>query len=176
MWGTDPNHIWAVGGDLSNDDTGGVVWKYDGAKWEVDTQAARARAGGLPTLYKVWGRSPEDVYVSGRLGIILHFDGIRWTQIETGTTAALFTVHGNDTLTAAVGGDFSATILEQTGEAFTDHSPAGAQQMNGVFIPPDGRGVAVGVAGSLALRSASGWQVQRTGLQIAQDFHAAWVD
>jgi hypothetical protein len=176
VWGTDVNHIWAVGGDPLNDDTGGVVWKYNGTAWTVDDEAPKARSNGLPTLFKVWGRSPEDFYVSGRLGVVLHFDGIRWTELETGTTASLFTVHGNDTLTVAVGGDFSGLIVEQNADAFVDHSPVAALQMNGVFIPPDGRGVAVGVAGSLALRTDSGWQVQNTGLQIAQDFHAAWVD
>jgi hypothetical protein len=176
VWGTDVNHIWAVGGDPLNDETGGVVWKYNGTLWTVDDEAPKARRNGLPTLFKVWGRSPEDFYVSGRFGVVLHFDGIRWTELETGTTASLFTVHGNDTLTVAVGGDFSGLIVEQDADAFVDHSPTAALQMNGVFIPPDGRGVAVGIAGSLALRTDSGWQVQHTGLQIAQDFHSAWVD
>jgi len=53
---------------------------------------------------------------------------------------------------------------------------AGTPQMNGVFIPPDSRGVAAGIAGSLALRAESGWELPDTGLSTTRDFHATWVD
>jgi Domain of unknown function (DUF6851) len=33
IWGSDTSHIWAVGGDLTNQDTGGVVWRFDGTTW-----------------------------------------------------------------------------------------------------------------------------------------------
>lgn len=176
VWGTDSTHIWAVGGDPSNEDQGGVVWRYDGTQWTVDTNFARVRPEGIPTLYKVWGRSENDVYVVGRLGVIFHFDGVRWSQLESNSIRPLFTVHGNDDIAVAVGGVNDGVILEQDAVAFVDRSMPGTLQMNGVFVAPDGKAVAVGVAGALALRTEEGWQVRDTGLDTILDFHSTWID
>jgi hypothetical protein len=45
-----------------------------------------------------------------------------------------------------------------------------------VFIPPNGEGVAVGIAASIALRTAEGWELGDTGLNTILDFHGAWID
>jgi len=45
-----------------------------------------------------------------------------------------------------------------------------------VFMRPDGSGVAVGIAGAVAIRSGNGWQLQRPGLNTALDLHSTWVD
>jgi len=182
IWGTDSTHIWAVGGDLSNQDTGGVVWRFDGRTWSVDTSLAAVRPAGIPVLYKVWGRSPTDVYVSGRLGVIFHFDGTQWTAItlDTGggdpTQLPLFTIHGNATQVAASGGFTNGVIAELIGSTFENRAPLEAPQMNGVFLGPDPSGVAVGVSGAVALRSAAGWQLQDPAINTRLDLHGAWMD
>ena len=182
VWGPDASHIWAVGGDLTNQDTGGVVWRFDGTSWGADPTIASFRPGGVPTLYKVWGRSASDVYASGRLGLILHFDGTQWTQVEVDTGGAdpldlpLFTIHGNATQVAAVGGVVnSGVIYELTGSTFENHATE-LPQMNGVFLRPDGTGVAVGVQGAVAFRSADGWQLQEPSIDTPLDLHGTWVD
>ncbi len=176
IWGTSRNNIYAVGGDPANEDQGGVVWHFDGRTWRVDDEVAKVVPDGLPTLFKVWGRGEHDVYIVGRRGVVLHSDGIHWSPVESNSLRPLFTVHGNDTQTVAVGGFSNGVILELADGVFADQAVLGTPQMNGVFIPPDGRGVAVGIAGALALRTATGWEVQDTGLNILQDFHATWVD
>jgi hypothetical protein len=95
VWGSDARHIWAVGGNLADEDRGGVVWFYDGTTWVEDDEAAKLLPDGLPTMYKVWGRNENDVYVVGRHGVILHFDGIRWSRQDSASPRPLFTVHGN---------------------------------------------------------------------------------
>jgi sugar lactone lactonase YvrE len=182
IWGTNASHIWAVGGDLSDPDNGGVVWFYDGTQWTVDDFIARARPEGIPTLYKVWGRGENDVWVVGRLGLVFHFDGVRWTQASVDTSGStpedlpLFTVHGNTNQVVATGGFLNGVIFELLDSSFENRATPGMPQMNGVFMRPDGRGVAVGVGGAVAFRSGTGWQLQRPGVSTPLDFHSTWVD
>ena len=48
--------------------------------------------------------------------------------------------------------------------------------MNGVFVPPDGRAVAVGFEGAIALRRSDRWELADSGLDNILDFHATWID
>jgi len=182
IWGSDASHIWTVGGDLTNQDTGGVIWRFDGRTWAVDATLATFRPAGVPTLYKVWGRNERDVYVSGRLGLVLHFDGTQWTQVAVDANGTdpqdlpLFTVHGNTTQVAATGGFLNGVIYELAGAIFENHATPGIPQMNGLFLRPDGTGVVVGVGGAIAFRSADGWTLQRPGLDTPLDLHGTWVD
>jgi len=181
IWGPDVSHIWAVGGDLSNQDSGGVLWRFDGTTWAVDAELRAFRPMGVPVLYKVWGRSSSDVYVSGRLGVVLHFDGAQWTQIDVDMAGAdpvelpLFTIHGNDTTVAASGGLENGVIYELNGTTFENRAEVGTPQMNGVFLRPDGTGVAVGIAGAIATRGPGGWELQ-TGIRTGLDLHGSWID
>ena len=176
VWGSAANNLWAVGGDPADEDAGGVVWHYDGEAW-TPADLTGVVSGGLPTLYKVWGRSASDIYAVGRRGVVIHFNGTNWTQLEiTSLPRPLFTVHGNDTQVAAVGGFFDGVILEQVGARFEDRTPQGITQMNGVFVPASGRAAAVGREGALAIRTANGWELQENTLNTVLDFHATWVD
>jgi len=175
IWGAAANDIWAVGGDPAEPDTGGVIWHYDGMAWTA-LDVTTLNPNGLPILFKVWGRSASEVYAVGRLGVILRFDGMNWAPVTSNFSFDLFTVHGNDTITAAVGSSEGGAVLELQGDEFVDVTPANAQQLNGIFIPPNGNGVAVGIAGSAALRSDMGWKLADTGLVTTRDFHATWVD
>jgi sugar lactone lactonase YvrE len=177
IWGTSPQNLWAVGGDLSNEDQGGAVWKWNGTEWVADNTILEARPEGLPTLYKVWGRSPNEVYVVGRLGVAFLFNGARWVSIPTGVTRPLFTIHGNDTRVAATGGAFEGVLLELENETFVDRTPVGAPQLNGVFVSLGGPSAAVGADGTFAVRGASGWELKTpVTARRAADFHGAWMD
>lgn len=177
VWGERAERVFAVGGDVNEPDTSGVIWLYDGAQWtKQDTSALGA--SGIPVLYKVWGRSESEVYACGARGTLLRFDGANWTALPTPTTRTLFTVHGNDSLVVACGGAQSGVIVESTGAAFANVTPAGALQMNGVFVPPSGAPITVGLEGAIAFRGDSGWASDETGLNLdlALDYHAAWID
>jgi len=175
IWGLSASDIWAVGGNPTDESGGGVLWHFDGITWSAVDLSGLLPAG-VPTLYKVWGRGATDVYAIGRSGTMLHYDGATWAAVASNTTETLFTVHGNDTIVAATGGISNGLILEQQDGQFIDRAQPGTPQMNGVFVPPDGQAVAVGVTGALALRSDTGWTLADTGLATALDFHAAWVD
>ncbi len=175
VWAAAPNDVWVAGGDLADPEGGGVLWHFDGASWTAtDTDAIRA--GGIPTVFKIWGRSADEIYGVGFGGVALRYDGERWQEIASSTTRTLFTVHGNADVVAASGGFIDGVIVEDDGSGFAQRNPPGTEQMNGVFVAPDGRGIAVGVAGATTLRSPFGWEVQDTGLRTPLDYHAGWVD
>lgn len=175
IWAAAGDDVWAVGGRPENPENGGVIWHFDGAAWRaVDTTGIRP--GGVPTLFKVWGRNADEVYAVGFDGVALRFDGHDWHEIESGTTRTLFTIHGNDTLVAASGGFISGVLVEDSGSGFNDVAPRAAEQMNGVFIRPDGRGLAAGIGGWTLERIDGVWQRRSTELDTFLDFHAAWID
>jgi len=183
IWGSDANHIWAVGGDLTNQDTGGTIWRFDGTTWSADATLAAARPAGIPTLFKVWGRSSTDVYVCGRLGLIFHYDGTGWTQVSVDTGGAdpqnlpFFTIHGNATQVATVGGvTNSGVIYELQAGTFESQAIPDLPQMNGVFLRADGTGVAVGDQEAIARRGSSGWQLAQPALETRLDLHGGWLD
>jgi streptogramin lyase len=178
IWGSAANDIWAVGGDESQPETGGVIWRYDGEMWSVQDLSS-VRPAGVPVLFKVWGRHAGEVYAVGRRGIILRFNGSTWSEVDNpmSTPRDLFTVHGNATTVAACGGQFTGSLLETVAGVFTDATPSAAPQLNGIFLPPDGSGVAVGRESTVAVREQSGWVLRDPALPDALlDFHAVWVD
>ncbi len=177
VWGEDENDVVACGGDLDQPDDSGVVWRFDGAQWSNEDLTSVDPAG-IPVAFKVWGRSGNAVYVCGGRGLMLFYDGVSWSELDTGTTRTLFTVHGNDNLAVSCGGAQSGVLVEQNGNAFSDAAPQGLLQMNGVFVPPTGEAITVGFEGSVAFRRAGGWEIEDTGLGLdpTLDYHAAWID
>lgn len=168
VWGTSAQDIWAVGGDLEAE-FGGVIWHFDGNEWKL-------LEDGLPMLYKVWGRASDDAFAVGRLGTVLHFDGLNWTSMGSDTDEPLFTVHGNDSQLVASGGVGGAVLEELSHGTLVNRAAAGTVQMNGVFIGLDGQAVAVGRKASMVFRTPAGWEVQPLGIESQVDFHSVWVD
>ncbi len=175
VWGSAADKVWAVGGDPADPQTGGLILRFDGRTW-TRFDVGEIAPNGLPTLYKVWGRSAADVYIVGRSGVVLHFDGAACWRVPNDTDRTLFTVHGNRSQVVASGGVGNAVIAELQAGEFVNRADPGTVRMNGVFIPPMGPGVAVGNAVSMAFQTESGWQLADLGVDPVRDLHAVWVD
>lgn len=175
VWGSSSTDLWTVGGYLDDPDAGGVIARFDGQVW-TELDLSGIAPDGLPTLYKVWGRGPADVYAVGRRGLILHFDGASWSRVSNDTERTLFTIHGNDSEVVATGGAGKAVIAELSAGKFMNRADVDTVQMNGVFIPPQGSGVTVGNQVSVAFQTAAGWELQDIGVDVARDLHAVWLD
>ncbi len=173
IWGSAPDDVWAVGGAGSSP-TGGFVWRFDGSAW-AEAVGVPSELSSTATVFKVWGRSASDVWLVGSGGLALHYDGEAFEPRATGTTRTLFTVHGDDERTIAVGGFGSGTMLEDEGQGFADVTPAGAPQMTGVYAQ-GGRAYAAGFLGAVMRRDDDGWKLEDTGIALQDDFHAVWLD
>jgi len=119
IWGTSPNDMWAVGGNVSS---GAFAWRYDGNTW-IEAEGFPPVLARSASLFKVWGRASDDVWMVGTQGIILHYDGNRITQVASGTERNLFTVNGDGTRIAAVGGFADLEIAPQVADALAHAHP-----------------------------------------------------
>lgn len=76
IWASSPTDIWVIGRYGPNP----YAVRYDGSQWsEVSPQVP---AYTYPPLTAVWGTGPEDIYVGGLDGLLLHFDGAGWTEFQ----------------------------------------------------------------------------------------------
>jgi hypothetical protein len=83
VWGIDPE-LFAVG------DGGVIVRRSAAGVW------SSMSSGVAVTLRSIWGRSASDLFVVGDDGTILHFDGVSWTAMVSGTTDDVISVAGSD--------------------------------------------------------------------------------
>jgi len=56
-----------------------LIEHYGGLIWSI---AYAQPATGAPNLYAIWGSSSTEVYAVG--DVILQYDGLSWTLVETG--------------------------------------------------------------------------------------------
>ena len=172
-WVAADGTAWAVGGDvLGTASRGTMLVRRDGA-WQPED---RIEASLLdPLLFKVWGRNERDVWAAGDEGLALHFDGSRWSRVETGTRARLTTVHGADDDLFVVGGTGNAILLTLADGALADQAPPFLPPLNGVFALGGGAALAVG-DDALILERRDGTWTEDLVPSTSPDLHAVASD
>ena len=65
-------------------------------------------------LFGVWGNSTTDIYAVGETGTILHYDGINWSAMQSGTSAGLLGVWGSSATDVYAVGE-TGTMLHYDG-------------------------------------------------------------
>jgi len=126
VWGSGPNDVWAVGtiGDFST--SAELIEHFDGTAW------SRIQLGLAPadrSLEAVWGSGPNDVWAvgarsEGRMGeraLILHWDGERWSEVDTASMPPLRAVTGRGPNDVAVAG-IDGTVWRWNGAGWTSSS------------------------------------------------------
>jgi hypothetical protein len=171
IWASSADDALAVGG-LGR--TSGFVWHWDGATW---SDVARPTEIGDLSLFKVWGTAPDDAFVCGTDGTMLHWDGSALLREDPATTRTLFTVHAPASgPVVAVGGVGSAVLVERDeAGAWHDVAPDLTPQLFGVWLE-GATGAAVGINGTIVLRSAEGWALDTTTPSLAETLHSTWID
>lgn len=174
IWGTAPDAMWAVGGnDLGS---GGFVWRLDGETWRPEASVPDD-IENTGAVWKVHGRSANDVWFVGSSGIALHYDGTALSRGETGVGTSLFTVFGNAERFVAVGGEVSEVIVEHDGESWLNATPEDRNPfLTGVVLDDANGGVAVGAYGLVMERGANGWQKVAADIPTSEDLHGVWMD
>jgi hypothetical protein len=175
IWGASPDDVWAVGG--ASDATGGFAWRLEGDAW-VDEPTLPDNVELDAALWKLYGRSGDDVWLVGSNGVSLHWDGSTLTQGDTGVGTSLFTVHADAERFVAVGGTASGIIVEYAGGTWSNTTPNPPPPgLSGVVLDDDGSGVAVGSFGAIYERSVSGeWAEAELDFNIAHTLHGVWLD
>ncbi len=178
IWGATPDDVWAVGGFAARD---GFAWRYDGSAWtevELPDDLPRSPSGNIPALFKVWGRSADDVWMVGGLGTVLHFDGTELQRVDAGVQTQLFTVTGDDDDVVIVGGLSEGVLLRGGLEGFADDSPPDAPLLQAVTLD-EHRTTWVAGAEGFAMRKVRGGAWEPLDLALTtrpQSIHALWAD
>jgi hypothetical protein len=99
FWGSTSNDLWAT---ATTSSTTGEILHFDGSAWSVSKTLTFA-----PTA--IWGASATDIWVVGRGGAIMNWNGCAWAPASSMTTNDLASVYGSQSRDVwAVGG--SGTI------------------------------------------------------------------
>lgn len=174
IWGSAPDAMWAVGGnDLGS---GGFVWRLEGDTWNPEASVP-ADIENTGAVWKLHGRSADDIWFVGSAGIALHFDGTTLSREDTGVGTSLFTVFGTADRFVAVGGEVSEIIVEHDGDGWVNVTPEERNPfLTGVVLDDAGGGVAVGAYGLIMERTASGWVKASVDIPTSEDLHGVWID
>lgn len=173
IWGSSPTDMWAVGGSFGSS---GFAWRLTGGDtWEAESSLP-AEVASSASIWKVFGRSANDVWLVGSNGVSFYWDGTALSQKQTGVGSSLFTVHGNADRFVAVGGQVSGIIVEDAGSGWQSVTDTAEYGVVGVMLGAGDSGYAVGQYGTVYARSAAGWALEETGLAIQQDLHGVWLD
>lgn len=179
VWAAGADDLYAVGTSAGRN---GFVWHYDGSEFRSvalpDTLAVDENRD-RPGLFKVWGSSPDSVWVAGASGTLLHGnarDG--FSLVRKGGSEILFTVSARGDHVLAVGGTASGLLLEGRGTTLGDRTPPSTPLLQGAWIDDRDQSWAVGVGGTVLRGGAHGFEVQDTGLDFAANdsLHSVWVD
>jgi len=104
IWASSSDNVYVVGE--------GIVLHYNGIKWN------KLEIGLSDIIFfSIWGNSPDDIYIAGDSGFILHFDGFKWVQHETNVYSQLWGIWSNSKDTFAVGSPwkYQSTFLHYNG-------------------------------------------------------------
>jgi hypothetical protein len=174
LWGANPNDLWAVGGNQGGTN-GAFVWRLDGEEFSI-ADGFPAELEATDAIWKVFGRSADDVCMVGTNGTVLRYDGATLATEDAGASVSLFTVHGSSDRLIAVGGFGVGVLLENDGSGWVDASPESAPQLIGVTAT-DTDAYAVGIDGAVYRRGDDGvWELEPTGVGPFLPLHAVAID
>lgn len=115
-------------------DPAGLVWAvgWNGAVLLGDASGfSLARATGLD-FQAVWGSGADDVWLAGRGGLLVHWDGADLTSLSTGTTHDLYRIVGTGPNDVWFVGE-AGTLLRWDGRRLSAVDPGTNATLEGVF-------------------------------------------
>ncbi len=78
VWGSSSTDVFACGYLSTDPFYKGYIFYYDGANWSL-----MPTPPNLEPMLALWGSSPSDVFAGGS-NVILHFDGVAWSEMTSG--------------------------------------------------------------------------------------------
>lgn len=140
--------------------------------FKLDTECGEATTGAtFPTLWDVWGASPDNVWAVGNQGTILHYDGESWKRQAGGDANDLFGVGLSENTVAAGGAE---------GEVFANFGAglsvdkASASTIRDVAMLSDSEAIAVGDNGTLVRHTSAGWNPESS--PASGNLNGVWTD
>jgi hypothetical protein len=163
IWGSGPEDIYAVGESTPNLPM--VHW--DGTTWAPVTPDFSWQPG--TTLSGVWGSSAGDVFAVGTQGIVMHFDGTKWSLMDKVSEADLSAVWGtamDDVYAVGAGG----TILHFDGSGWSVLAAGTTEDL--LTVGGSGPGDVFAASSTTLFHARTGaWE----HIQLPSDIEGMWV-
>lgn len=112
----------------------------------------------LPWLFDIWGSGPNDIYVVGRPGVILHYDGTTWAlqELNPSTADALVAVWGSGPNDVYVAGH-KGRVLHNNGSGWSAMATGTDRNFYDVGRGPNGEVYLCGERVELRRLSGGAW-------------------
>lgn len=175
VWGAAPDDVYAVGGTARMASIATpTILHYDGAAWSVVDHGALMR-DDVDAFFKVWGSGPDDVYVVGDKGIVMHWDGAAWEELFVGAADDLVSIWGTgpDDI-VAVGGRSNGIVARFDGTEWRTEFVSPLPGLNGVWMREPGVAHIVGLRGTLITFDADSFEITEEPAGERLDFHAIY--
>lgn len=170
-WISASDDVWIVGGDGFDHDP--VLCHFDGTA--ASMVAVPPNATGSKGLFKVFGVAPDDVWAVGDGGLLIHYDGVGWTAIGSGTAADLISLWGTGrSELLAVGGRASGVLARRTDAWEIAMLPDTVAGLNGVWMDEFGEATIVGILGTIATVPAGSLDPVFDDPPTMSTLHAVW--
>ncbi|NWN90377.1 glycosyl hydrolase [Marinobacter adhaerens] len=151
--------VWDTGAGLFAAGQLGRIFRFDGQQWALHYDLNLDL-----TILGMWGSSPESVYAVGDEGLILHFDGLGWQRMPSGTQSALYSLWAMDDEHMLAPGDFGL-VLRYNGTEWADFNVGTENFLYGIWGDSLSDIYAVGLSGTLAHFNGQRWQQMATRLR-----------
>ncbi|NLI55798.1 hypothetical protein GX420_02250 [bacterium] len=128
-------------------------------------------SGTTNYLRCVWGSGPNDVFIVGDDGVILHYNGTSWSSMDSGTTNYLLSVWGNGPNDVfAIG--YAGTILHYNGTSWSSMDSGTINTSLGVWGSASNDVYTVGYTGAILHYNGTSWSSMDSG--TINDLYAVW--
>jgi hypothetical protein len=157
---------------LTTSAVGSALERWDGQRWvRIETMRSLRWSSTdpiAPGLRDLWGATDDDVWIVGRGGVVLRWDGRDLTPYDSPTDGDLESVWGSgpdDVWATGPGG-----MIRWDGRAWSMVTASATRaRLDDVWALDACDAWAVGTSGTALRRSAVGWTVVATG--VAADLH-----
>lgn len=173
LWGLSSDDVWAVGGQASSK---GFIWRYRGTAFE-EVAGVPTELVDMGTVWKVTGRTNDDVWMSCSRGLVLHWDGSAISSERIGETGeSLFSMGCNDERCVTAGTNLANGVLyENEGAGWSSRVPSEDGPVWRGVTPTGQHRYVVGTVGTVIHSVDGTWISDPHGL-TTETLHAAWSD
>lgn len=148
--------VWDSGSGVFAAGQLGRIYRYDGQQWSLHYDLHLDL-----TILGIWGSGPNSIYAVGDEGLILHFNGLSWQRMPSGTKSALYGLWAWDDQRMLAPGDFGL-VLRYNGTDWADFNVGSENFLYGIWGDSLNNIYAVGLSGTLAHFDGQRWQQRAT--------------
>lgn len=174
VWAFSANEVWAVGDK-------GLLRRFDGSEWRAVTVPAKdvdlkpMIELSMIDLRAIWGRGPNDLWIVGKGGTILHVSEKGWKNLtDPNIGAVIESVYGiDDDNIWLVGANGSQGYIRRCRKNETcDKEAIVGDTLGGVWGSGVDNAWAVGANGAVLRLKGAGWEKQVLNPPLQNDLYA----